>query len=314
VTWDATTDCRDYFSVHIGQYQITDEMLDQRDTGWPVDPAVPTVAWSHHLRLGTGTQTGINIHGLQIDDITGGPEVHYQARYHQDAMHSNGIIGDSQALTPTTDGTVLSLAQIYGGEIHISGFEFTAIPETEYDFDPGTGFYTHYLLGLGLDSQALPQIVVWPRASAPTSALNINGVRISWISEDTPVGSHTLVFTALGSTLSWDAGPQVPVVYTSVPTVYRIPSKSQGFIEVQIVSILPVTNKSDVLTVLRLIDPTSILPVCSLDADGAGVIRHCQDIRPFGTLSWRETATDASDFDRLAIFPTAKPPTLGFAR
>jgi len=341
VAFDDDPPNREYLGARIAPLQITDDQFNQDSDGIALGAAetltftAPTKVFNHHLHLGTGTQTAQNIHALKLTDLSDPDGLLSAGPRHQLEMHSNGVTGRDAgtftACTPSALGTQLllqALANPAYDQLFIGGKRFTTLltlSPAYYDFAlvPPV-VYKYILMGLDLDNSSNLRWFTHVRASAGAT-LNIPGVYLWWVSQDAGTGNKVLnyYYHAGAPTLQWDDGPEVAVTSSSLQqTIYRLPGKNQGYIDVMVTGTLPSGDKNDIYTIAAMPDPaiwSTTFLICSVFINPAGVILPAvpgipaiNDLRSKGTLNWRQIASDVLDFETYQ--PTAKQPKLGLVR
>lgn len=245
----------------------------------------------HRSRLGTGTPSPTNPHGLRVSDL-GGVEL-AELEAHVDLQHQNGIWRGSAAtalsvvVTPLPGIDSLTISAPIGVDTYwVEGRRLSTILNTTLPFsaaDPAAkALYEILVDNTGAISKS--QRLIW---AAP---FTVTGVDIIDINDSTGIGPRTLSFTAAGQLLQWDSGPTVAV--SSGGRFKLISADDLSIIEVFVVpGSLPVLNAADVITIGTVASSETFLRLAMVawagNATGTlgfGITQALLDKRVYGTL------------------------------
>lgn len=222
---------------------------------------------------------------------------------HRDYEHTNGITGDSAAgtLLPGVTGagalSELTVAAVAAGSAYTVNGRLLQSPGAPYTSGTLGAFSSRGLIRLEIDDVG----VLTPSYRAFSGTSNVDFARIVNMSDTHPAGAFSLLFTVIGSTLTWDNGP--PVVVVVAPSgarrhrLYR--PNGVDWIEIQVLTTpaAPGANISDAYTVNAPTDFETRFLVGYWFWDGSGVkpLIVGQDKRRFGNLGFPQMATEFKD-------------------
>ena len=222
---------------------------------------------------------------------------------HRDYEHTNGITGDSAAgtLLPGVTGagalSELTVAAVAAGSAYTVNGRLLQSPGAPFStLASGVGA-SRGLIRLEIDDVG----VLTPSYRAFSGTSNVDFARIVNMSDAHPAGPFSLIFTFIGSTLTWDSGPPVVVVVApSGARRYRLyRPNGVDWIEIQVLTTpaAPGFNISDNYTVNTPTDFETRFLVGYWFWDGSGVkpLIVGQDKRRFGNLAFPQMATEFKD-------------------
>ena len=208
---------------------------------------------------------------------------------HRDHEHTNGITGDSDASTiiPTVVATDMSIGAVPAGSAYTANGRHVTAPGAPLLISaPGVGALRG-LIQVALDQTGAS--IENYRVTKDADPLDIAAARIVDISDSHPVGTFTLLFDFAATTLSWNAGPAVPVVTGNTYVLYSDDGLSS--ITVDLVGALPGLNVSDNYTTAASLQVDTSLLVGYWFWDGAVVLTLGKDKRVFGNLGAAQLTT-----------------------